>query len=261
MVLVEGIGHPLPEGGGQPPDMVYEIAGLDIRKGAGGRGDFLLRVGRLVVGRGERLAFVGPSGSGKTTLIDVLAFMARPCGLGRFLFRPHSEKRDLSRVLLRGGDSVLAGLRRRHIGYVPQVGGLLPYLTVRSNVALPRQMLGMPADGTLDLLLEYLGLSRHADKKPGKLSVGERQRVAIARALAHRPAVVIADEPTAALDPHHSDQVMRLFVQLAETLGTTMIVVSHDRDRVKRFGLRLVEHRVHIAETGETIATLAEADR
>jgi putative ABC transport system ATP-binding protein len=87
-------------------------------------------------------------------------------------------------------------------------------------------------------LAERLGITRHLDKLPRQLSVGERQRVAVARAMAHRPAVVIADEPTASLDPINADEIMKLFIRLADESGVTLIVATHDWERVERLGLR-----------------------
>lgn len=222
---------------------VYDIAGLSVRKGDADKG-FRLEVERLVIPTGARLALAGPSGCGKSSLIDVLAFLAQPLSVARFLFEPgRGERHDLSRNVGGRDSSFLAALRSRHIGYVPQVGGLVPSLTVRQNIDLPRRLLGLRDDGSVDALMRPLDLIRHARKKPSALSVGERQRCAIARALAHRPAVVIADEPTAALDPFNSDQVMEIFGEMVARCGSTLMVVSHDVDRVLRFGLELVPHR------------------
>lgn len=244
-------GRPATTAEGRP---AFDIADLVVRRGEG-HGSFVLGIRHLTIGQGERVALVGPSGSGKTSLLDVLAFMARPEAVTRFRFGPAGGA-DLAPVLGGGDSAAMARLRRRHIGYVPQVGGLLPALSVRDNVALPRRLLGLPRDGTTDRLLDHLGLARHAAKRPAALSVGERQRVAIARALAHRPAVICADEPTAALDPHNSDRIMELFVTLAGAVDAALIVVSHEEERVARFGLRCLRHEARPQPDGSTLATV-----
>lgn len=222
---------------------LYDIAGLEVVRGEGAQA-FRLRVPRLRIGHGDRLALTGASGCGKSTLLDILALLAMPTCADRFVFAPEGGM-TLTDLHLRHGDNGrLARLRGRHVGYVPQVGGLLPALTVRQNVALPRRLLGLPEDGTTDRLLDRLDIARHAAKRPGALSVGERQRVAIARALVHAPQLVAADEPTAALDPYASDAVMDAFLDAAEALGCTLVIVSHDLDRVARFGLRPVPQRI-----------------
>lgn len=220
---------------------LYAIAGLEVERGSGDQ-RFRLSVPALTIARGASLALVGPSGCGKSSLLDVLALLAVPSRVERFSFRPRAGE-AVQNLELRSGrrdSSALAALRRRHIGYVPQVGGLLAALTVRQNVDLPRRLLGLAEDGTTAHLLDLLGLTRHGDKKPAALSVGERQRVAIARALVHRPDVVAADEPTAALDPYSSDAVMEVFTTAVREVGCTLLVVSHEVERVKRFGFDLL---------------------
>ncbi len=162
--------------------------------------------------------------------------------------------------LRRDAQDRFARLRRQHIGYVLQTGGLVPFLTVYGNLKAPRRLAGLADSGHGVVLAERLGIAAHMDKYPGELSVGERQRAAIARALVHEPAVVIADEPTAALDPENSDRVMALFVELAEECGTTLLVASHDRERVAEFGFRTVAHDFDpAAPAGETWARFGEA--
>lgn len=236
----------------------FDIGELVVHRGAPGAERFILAIRELRITAGEHLALVGPSGSGKTTLLDTLAFIAQPSSVGAFRFGP-AGGRDLVPQMRGRNSDVMAQLRRRHIGYVPQVGGLLPALTVRANVELPRRLLGLTDMRPVDDLLSALGMTRHARKKPTALSVGERQRVAIARALAHQPAVICADEPTAALDPYHSDRVMDLFTGLARDSGATLLVVSHEQDRVSRFGLGLLRHEVRPQGGGQV--TLATAIR
>jgi len=150
----------------------------------------------------------------------------------------------------------LGTLRKRHIGYVMQTGGLLPYLTVRDNMNLCRNVLGLRRDGTIEHLAEELGIAAHLGKLPDSLSTGERQRVAIGRALAHRPSIVIADEPTASLDPYAAERIMSLFIQLANEFHTTVILASHAWRHVKELGLRRLDHQTRHLEDGKLTETV-----
>jgi putative ABC transport system ATP-binding protein len=127
---------------------------------------------------------------------------------------------------------------------VLQTGGLLPFLTSRQNIVMARSALGMRTDGYVEGLVERLGLERLMDTMPARLSVGERQRVAIARAMAANPTLIMADEPTAALDPINAAEVMRLFSQVVQEQGTTLILATHDWDYAARSGLREIRVRL-----------------
>ena len=223
--------------------LAYDIAGLVARKRSGSA-LFELSVPQFAIAAGERIAIVGPSGSGKSTLLDLLALIALPEAVARFRLDNGDGPVPLDAVLLRGKVDALARIRRRAIGYVLQTGGLLPYLTVRQNVRLGCRLLGMP-DDHLPALIARLGLADHLDKLPAALSIGERQRAAIARALAHRPIIIIADEPTASLDPVNALAVMRLFMEMADVLGATTVIASHDLERVAGFGLRSIAASLH----------------
>jgi putative ABC transport system ATP-binding protein len=235
-------------------DAAFDIADLLVRKRSGASA-FELVVPRLAIACGDRVALVGPSGCGKSTLLDALSMILRPQAIGRFRFGPRGGSAvDVGRLLLDNDGGRLAQLRKRWIGYVLQTGGLLSFLSVRRNIELSRRLLGLKDDGTTAMVADRLGLKPHLDKLPKALSVGERQRVAIARALAHRPSVIIADEPTAALDPVNAERVMASFVELADSFGTTIVVASHDIDRVRQFGLRLVEPHLATPQAGVTRA-------
>lgn len=219
---------------------------------------FRLRVPSLQIGLGEKIALIGESGCGKSTLLDMLAFILKPSEIGAFRFRPgdstdaldireHWQKKQLNRL----GD-----MRKRYMGYVMQTGGLLPYLTVRENMSLSRNVLGMPNDQTVPVLAKELGIARHLDKLPETLSTGERQRVAIGRALAHRPSIVIADEPTASLDPLAAEKIMSLFIGLVEELEITVIVASHAWRHIERLGLRRLSHKTQRTSDGQTTETV-----
>jgi putative ABC transport system ATP-binding protein len=222
------------------PTAVFRMSQLRKRRASGGAA-FCLEVPELIIQAGERLALIGASGCGKSTLLDVLAMVLSVDGAKTFTLAPPGQPEINLWALWRSGDlDALAALRRRYFGYVLQSGGLLGFLTVHDNIHLPRRWCDLPDDGTVAHLAERLGLSRLLNRYPAALSVGERQRVAIARALAHRPPIVLADEPTASLDPLNADGVMDLFLALAAEQSMTVIVASHDWTRMERYSLRRI---------------------
>lgn len=210
--------------------------------------DFVLEIPCLDIQAGQKLAFIGPSGCGKSTTLDILAGILRPDSARVFSFAPTPEHNyDLMALWAQGKRNSLSVLRLHHVGYVLQTGGLLPFLNVWDNIMLPRRALGLgdTQDPTVQdpVILEMvhrLELTPLLHALPARLSVGERQRVAIARALSHRPAVVLADEPTAALDPPKAKLVMELFTTLTDQLGCTVIMVTHAPDMAARHGFGLL---------------------
>ena len=170
----------------------------------------------------------------------------QPSDSGSFEFRPQAGGKafDIAGLWQARASNTLAELRSRHIGYVLQYGGLLPYLSVRDNIELPCELLGLPLDGVAAGLAEKLGIGQQLDKRPSELSVGQRQRAAIARALAHAPPIVIADEPTAAIDPPNAERIVSLLAELAGELGVTLILATHAHALVKRTGFTLIRHEV-----------------
>ncbi|MFH1748311.1 MAG: ABC transporter ATP-binding protein [Planctomycetota bacterium] len=174
------------------------------------------------VASGESVAICGPSGCGKTTLLHLIAGIDRP---------DSGDLRVGGRLLAELSDAELVALRREKVGLVFQLHNLLPDLTALENVQVP--MLGT---GTrphtrcrrAESLLERVGLTDRAHALPTVLSGGERQRVAIARALANEPSIVLADEPTGALDSHSGDVVLDLLEELQRESNTTLIVVTHE---------------------------------
>lgn len=215
---------------------------------------FELSVPALDVPRGGCIALCGESGSGKSTLLDILALASRPDDVKTFALNAQARQRiDIAEHWLRGGTDSLAPLRARHLGYVPQTGGLFAFLRVRDNIALPRRLLGMRDDGTVEHLAERLGVADQLRKKPSALSVGQRQRVAIARALAHGPALVLADEPTASVDPATAETVMALLLEQAAQNGAAVVVASHDWARLKQLGLPRLHPRIERHVNGDSI--------
>lgn len=235
-----------------PP--IYTLRGVRKVRTAPGA-EFQLYVPEMNIVPGWKLALLGQSGCGKSTLLDMLAMTLAPTDSECFVFEPECGfSADISQAWRRGHQDMLARMRARYIGYVLQTGGLLPFLNVYDNIDLSCRLLGLPRDGAPERLAERLDLTRHLKKLPSTLSIGERQRVAIARALAHRPTVVLADEPTGSLDPITAGRVMELLVELADQLNVTLVVTSHDWNRVTALGL--IE--VHSELRRENGATWAE---
>jgi putative ABC transport system ATP-binding protein len=219
---------------------VFRLAG--ITKTWGGEHGFVLKIPKLMICKGEKASLVGYSGCGKSTLLDLIAMVLRPDEADEFTFRVDGrDELDVAQAWRRKDLDSLAYARMRHMGYVLQTGGLLPFLSVRDNINLSRNGLGLMGSEAAKSVADRLGIGRHLDKYPGQLSVGERQRVAIARAMAHEPSVVIADEPTASLDPIHADEIMKLFLNLVSEKGVTLIVATHEWERVEAWGFRQVK--------------------
>ena len=206
----------------------------DVTKRYDGDGSPAVAHVSMEVARGESVAIMGPSGSGKSTLLNLIAGLDRPT----------------SGSVTVGGERVdtlsetgAARYRRRQVGMVFQFFNLLDDMTVMDNVLLPAQLAGMPARqarGRAEELLAALRIGRHKDAYPARLSGGERQRVAIARALVNRPALLLADEPTGALDTANGEAIGDLLLDLNSS-GQTLILVTHNPDLAARYAGRVIE--------------------
>lgn len=232
---------------------------LRLRDIGKSRPGYRLQVPRLDLRPGQRLALVGASGSGKSTLLDLLALVLSPDPGGVLEFTRDGHTRDIAALWRHGRQDQLASLRSRLMGYVLQTGGLLGFLDVRGNIGLSRALLGLPEDASVQRLAERLEIADQLDKLPAALSVGQRQRVSIARALAHGPALVLADEPTASLDPLNAERVMHLLVEQAQEQGACILIATHDETLARRVGLHLLRLVVERDAQGAVVATLQEA--
>ncbi|NKC13435.1 MAG: ATP-binding cassette domain-containing protein [Gammaproteobacteria bacterium] len=231
---------------------IYRLTDVAKRYGEAQDGpEFELFVPQLTVNAGHRVGIVAESGFGKSTLLDLLVFASRPTAGAGFGFEiPSGGRVDVMAQWSTGGSNAFSTLRREHIGVVLQTGGLLPFLTARGNIELPGKLLGRAVD--VAGLAYKLDICGQLGKYPRQLSIGQRQRVAIARALAHRPLVVVADEPTASLDRVNADRVMNYLVELAQSEGITLILASHDRTLVSRYAFEVLHHdqEVNAGEVG-----------
>ena len=187
----------------------------------------VIDVPAFALGDGEQVALVGGSGTGKTTLLHLIAGILAPDS-GRILFAENGQPNnaiDLAQL----SEAQRDVFRGRNVGYIFQTHHLLPGFTALENVLLGMTFTGRSPDRPwARRLLEAVGLSDRLNYKPGKLSVGQQQRVAVARALANRPKLVLADEPTGALDPKTAQQVLDLVRQLCAEVGAALLLVSHD---------------------------------
>lgn len=195
----------------------------------GGQPRTILDIPSLSLDSGAQLCLVGASGQGKTTLLHLMAGLRLPTQ-GRVLL----GDTDLTRLAEAQRDV----FRARHVGVVFQNFNLLPTLSALENVALMMTLASHPrrvARARAEALLERVGLSHRRHARPGVMSVGERQRVALARAVAARPGLVLADEPTANLDPERSEAALTLLQEVVAEVGSTLVLVTHEADVQARF--------------------------
>ena len=217
--------------------MVYHVGHVEVEALAGVD---------LEVERGEFASIVGPSGCGKSTLLHLLGGLARPT-LGRILV----DGVEISVA----DDALRTRIRREKVGFVFQRFNLFPTLTVRGNLEIARQILGggPPPRARILELLEMIGLTHKIDMKPLDLSAGEQQRIAIARALVNEPAILLADEPTGNLDSRNSQMILDLFARLNQSLGQTIVMITHNLDAAQ------VGHRIIEMKDGRIVRQVATA--
>ncbi|HBB99660.1 MAG TPA: ABC transporter ATP-binding protein [Pseudomonas sp.] len=214
---------------------MLDIQGLRVARGSGAQAHRVC-LPALQLGHGEIRAITGESGCGKSTLLEAIGLLLAPQALTHY--RLGRERVDICQMLQADDQSALAAVRSRQLGFVLQSGGLLPFLKVRDNISLPRRLLGLPARSShVEKAVDVLRLQPLLDKYPQALSIGERQRVACVRAIAHEPQLLLADEPTAALDPVNARRLFELLLSLVRELGLTALVVSHDWALIDEFGL------------------------
>lgn len=215
---------------------MVRLEGVSKRRTQGGS-VFELQVPSFTVEAGQVVAVVGASGCGKSTLLDIVALVMAPTRAQVFEISPGagSRTRDIRQLWADADEESLAALRRDYLGYVLQTGGLLPFLSVRDNITLPGRIKGMAHDDTrVGRLAARLGVAGCLDRMPDSLSIGQRQRVAIVRALAHQPRLVLADEPTAAVDKARAWAIMDDMHALARDEAVAVVVVTHDVELVAK---------------------------
>ena len=201
-----------------------EVSHLRKVYGSGHTEVVAIRDASLRIERGEIIGMLGPSGAGKSTLLTAIALINPPT----------SGQVTIDGTPVLDGPRALVDLRsfrRQHLGFVFQKANLIPFLTALENVRIAMEINDVPPRQARDRakeLLDQLGVGQRANNLPDALSGGEQQRVAVARALANHPSLILADEPTAALDKERGRQVMELFAQIAHEQNAGVIVVTHD---------------------------------
>ncbi len=227
-----------------PGDLVIDIEGVTKLYRMGTEVVYALRGVQMQIRRGEYLAVMGSSGSGKSTLMNMLGCLDTPTA-GRYEFAGE----DVAEMT----DDELADIRNREIGFVFQSFNLLPRSDALHNVELPLIYAGLSKSDRVERAEEALinvGLGDRMHHQSNELSGGQRQRVAIARALVNRPSIILADEPTGALDSKTGVEIMQLFEELYDR-GNTIIMVTHEGD-VAQHARRIVRLRDGLIESDET---------
>jgi len=219
---------------------MLEVSGLHKKYLSGDGYQVVIDNLSMHVGEGEVVALVGASGSGKTTLLNLLSGIDTPDS-GQILI----DQVDLCAL-----DETRRTLLRRHkLGFVFQFFNLIPTLKIAENIALPLQLIATPDNQISELtaeLLDKVGLSGTDNRYPETLSGGEQQRVAIARAIAHRPSILLADEPTGNLDEQTGDQIIQLLNALARDHGISMLLVTHSHRVADSADRVLTLHHGHL---------------
>jgi putative ABC transport system ATP-binding protein len=214
---------------------IIEVRNLQKAIDSGTHRVEILRGINFQVPRGQFVAIMGPSGSGKSTLLGLLAGLDTPTS-GQVIL----DGEDISRL----GEDQMALLRGRKVGFVFQSYQLVPTLTAEENVLLPLELAGdgYAGAGRAQELLEQVGLWDRRDHYPVQLSGGEQQRVALARAFVGHPPIVFADEPTGNLDSANGQHVLEMLVAMNRREGTTLVLVTHDRELASRAGRLITLH-------------------
>ena len=201
-----------------------EAVGLTKIYGSGNTEVVAMRDATMHVRQGEVVALLGPSGSGKSTFLTAVGLINPPT----------SGQITIGGKLVQDGEvsqTNLRSFRRQHIGFIFQKSNLIPFLTAAENIQIAMELNGESRRASRSRameLMDYLGVADRANSLPSMLSGGQQQRIAVARAISNRPSVLLADEPTAALDGHRGRQVMELFAKVAHEQRAGVIVVTHD---------------------------------
>lgn len=240
-----------------------------------GAQNYELNIKNLQIREGDKVAITGPSGCGKSTTLDILGLSLHPDQAREFVFSPESPVKNADNSLDKPAatvyniinlwdenkQDVLSDLRLMHMGYVLQSGELLPFLTSGENMVFTALLTGMEKQQAQENALNLakkLEISELWSAMPATLSVGQRQRVAIGRALASKPSVILADEPTAALDPLHAAKVMDIFLEALEQQGSTLILVTHNIEWAKAGGLKEISFNLY--KNGDKVTAILDSD-
>lgn len=220
-------------------DSVLDI--VDMRVSRGREGDaYEVILSALKLDSGKVAAIVGPSGCGKSTLLEAIGLLLEPKSVSRHCLGAFDLTHDLQ-CSADTREKRWARLRQHKLGFVPQSGGLLPFLNVKQNIELSRSLVGLKGkDDLLEHVIDRLRLGKLLERMPSELSIGERQRVSFVRGIAHRPSLILADEPTAALDPILARELFSLIVEIAREFRIGALIVTHEWSLVSDVGIRKI---------------------
>lgn len=254
------------EAGGAAIDPSVLHVGLVERELNDGQRTSVVRIEECQLTGGHCYCLAGPSGVGKTTALEMLSLAQIPDRFERVGLYARGQWIDIGAAMEGQDTNVLDTLRAQHFGYIVQTNLLLPFLTVRQNIALSQKLSDRTDEAWIDALLTHLQLTQLADAYSTDLSGGQRQRACIARALAHRPSIVLADEPTSAVDSELSRVVIGILRDYAATEGAIALVVTHNLGLADSFDLaRLplrsgVENRRMETTIGSAVAPEDQVD-
>lgn len=237
-------------------ETVLAIAGLEMQRGVGDS-RFRMFIDRLDIEGGRPVLLTGENGSGKSSLLDVIGLVLRPKRMTQFVY---GGDIDVAALFQREDDAALTDLRCSEIGYMPQTGGLVPFLSVRDNIELPSILCGRRDPAFIDQLCSALEITpMHLALRPQDLSIGQRQRVCLARAFAHRPRLLLADEPTASLDVVSAAVVSEMLLEAAPKYGITPVIATHDPRLVEKSGVRHIALHAKAVGPSEVECRIAAA--
>jgi putative ABC transport system ATP-binding protein len=239
---------------------VLAIAGLEMQRGTA-ESNFRMIIDHLELESGQPVLLTGENGSGKSSLLDVIGLVLRPTRTAQFAYHPSSgDAIDLASLLAEADDAALTDIRCSEIGYMPQTGGLVPFLSVQDNIELPAILCGRLDPAFIEQLCNALEITPILlALKPQALSIGQRQRVCLARAFAHRPRLLLADEPTASLDTVSAAVVSEMLVEVAPKYGITPVIATHDPRLAEKAGIRRITLQAKAVGPSEVECRIATA--
>jgi len=218
---------------------ILDIIDMEVSRGREGE-SYAVALSACRLSAGDVAAIVGPSGCGKSTLLEAIGLILEPKSVARHCLGAVDLTGDLH-LSASEREMRWARLRQHYLGFVPQSGGLLPFLNVKQNIELPRKLVGLQGrDSLLEQVIERLRLEPLLGRMPAQLSIGERQRVSFVRSISHRPRLLLADEPTAALDPILAKELFTLIVEIAREFSIGALIVTHEWSLVEDVGIRQI---------------------
>lgn len=218
---------------------ILDIVDMEVARGRAGE-SYAVSLSSCRLNAGDVAAIVGPSGCGKSTLLEAIGLILEPQSVKLHHLGAVDLTDDLQ-LAASQRERQWARLRQHYLGFVPQSGGLLPFLNVKQNIELPRRLVGLQSkDPLLEQVIGRLRLEPLLSRMPAQLSIGERQRVSFVRSIAHRPGLLLADEPTAALDPILAKELFTLIVEIARELSIGALIVTHEWSLVADVGIRQI---------------------